>query len=111
MIFLKKFTIAFVLLAIFGTSEIEAQEKAPPQGLIVGTKEAPPFAMKTRDGTWMCCQRPSTASIMGLLCQLTVHCENPSIGFCSKRSVIRSGKIHFINIWEVKHRDSRIPRG
>ena len=45
--------IGFALLAIFFPKDVAGQQNSPsPQPLIVGTKEAPPFSMKTSDGQW-----------------------------------------------------------
>ncbi|HID30477.1 MAG TPA: transporter substrate-binding domain-containing protein [Desulfobacterales bacterium] len=44
---------AFALMVSLGASMVEARDPAlSDRTLIVGTKEAPPFAMKSADGTW-----------------------------------------------------------
>ena len=44
---------AFALMVSLGPSMVEARDPAlSDRTLIVGTKEAPPFAMKSADGTW-----------------------------------------------------------
>jgi len=53
MIFPRYILFAFALMVSFGASMVEAQDPAlSDRTLIVGTKEAPPFAMKSADGTW-----------------------------------------------------------
>jgi polar amino acid transport system substrate-binding protein len=53
MIFPRYILFAFVLMVSFGASMVEARDPAVSnQTLIVGTKEAPPFAIKSTDGTW-----------------------------------------------------------
>jgi ABC-type amino acid transport substrate-binding protein len=45
--------IGFSLLIIVMSTEVDGQQSsAASQPLIVGTKEAPPFSMKTSDGQW-----------------------------------------------------------
>jgi ABC-type amino acid transport substrate-binding protein len=45
--------IGFSLLSIFFPKDVTGQQNSSPtQSLIVGTKEAPPFSMKTSDGQW-----------------------------------------------------------
>ena len=45
--------IGFALLAIFFSKDVDGQQNlSSPQPLIVGTKESPPFSMKTSDGQW-----------------------------------------------------------
>jgi polar amino acid transport system substrate-binding protein len=53
MIFPRYILFAFALMVSFGASMAEAREPAlSDRILIVGTKEAPPFSMKSADGTW-----------------------------------------------------------
>jgi hypothetical protein len=52
MIFPRHILFAFALMVSFGASMVEARDPAlSDRTLIVGTKEAPPFAMKSADGT------------------------------------------------------------
>lgn len=49
----KKILLALAVLMAFTTISIQAQGQTPPsRTLIVGTKEAPPFAMKNPKGNW-----------------------------------------------------------
>ena len=49
----KKVLVALAVLMAFTTISIQAQGQTPPsRTLIVGTKEAPPFAMKNPEGIW-----------------------------------------------------------
>lgn len=49
----KKILVPLVVLMAFTTISIQAQGQTPPsRTLIVGTKEAPPFAMKNPKGNW-----------------------------------------------------------
>jgi len=41
-----------LIFNIFPEQIIAQQELMPKSKLIVGTKEAPPFSMKSNDGTW-----------------------------------------------------------
>jgi polar amino acid transport system substrate-binding protein len=53
MIFPRYILFAFALMVSFGASMVEARDPAVSnRTLIVGTKEAPPFAIKSTDGTW-----------------------------------------------------------
>ena len=48
-----RFILALTLLTVFGTLVLHAQdEPLPKRKIIVGTKEAPPFAFKTDESTW-----------------------------------------------------------
>ncbi len=48
-----RIVIGFSLLIIVMSTDVGGQQNsAAPQPLIVGTKEAPPFSMKTSDGQW-----------------------------------------------------------
>jgi ABC-type amino acid transport substrate-binding protein len=51
--FLRYFAVILTLIIIFGSGELYAQEQ-PLRGrsIIVGTKEAPPFAIKIDEATW-----------------------------------------------------------
>ena len=45
--------IGFALMAIFFPKDVGGQQNSSvSQPLIVGTKEAPPFSMKSSDGQW-----------------------------------------------------------
>jgi polar amino acid transport system substrate-binding protein len=53
MIFPRYILFAFAVMVSFGASMVEARDPALSNPtLMVGTKEAPPFAMKSADGTW-----------------------------------------------------------
>ena len=53
MIFPRYILFAFALMVSFGAGMVEARELyLSDRTLIVGTKEAPPFSMKSADGTW-----------------------------------------------------------
>ena len=53
MIFPRYFLFIFALMVGFGAGMVDARETSlTDRTLIVGTKEAPPFAMKSPDGTW-----------------------------------------------------------
>lgn len=53
MTFGGRFLAAFALAMILAVNPCAAGEKAPHgRTLVVGTKEAPPFSMKTEDGAW-----------------------------------------------------------
>jgi hypothetical protein len=47
--------VALAVLVAYTTISIQAQGHTPPsRTLIVGAKEAPPFAMKNPEGNWTC---------------------------------------------------------
>ena len=49
----KKILVALVVFLAFSTISMQALGQTPPsRTLIVGTKEAPPFAMKNPEGIW-----------------------------------------------------------
>jgi len=53
MTFCGRFLAALALMMVLAVNLCAAAEKGPPgRTLVVGTKEAPPFSMKTEDGTW-----------------------------------------------------------
>jgi polar amino acid transport system substrate-binding protein len=53
MTFCGRFMAALTLVMVLAVNLCAAAEKGPPgRTLVVGTKVAPPFSMKTEDGTW-----------------------------------------------------------
>jgi len=53
MVSIKRLLFVFTLTAVVAAGMARAQEEPPlARKLIVGTKEAPPFAMKSSDGVW-----------------------------------------------------------